>query len=303
MEFAEAPANQSEAAATETETVTTETQDTTTEEQSNQTEPTTETTETPVAIPETTKQAAIKVKYNKEEKEIPYDEAPTWIQKGLNYDKVSSKLAERDAEVARRFGAQGINTWEQLLAGWDTTQQHQQTQLLDQKYQATANRLAEKWGADPATLRDIAQELANSHPAVQRLQQLEQENGQIKSHQQTQERINQDVAQFKAAYPELDYSTMPQDVWDRLNKGYSLTDSYQIHENKALKEKIAAQEQAIQAKETNKKNATNSPGSVTGQGATVADYISAEAFEKNKGDQRWVIKNLSKIQESRKKWK
>jgi len=302
MEFADIPSTPS--AETATEEVSTEnTESTEQTEQPNQTEPTTETTETPDATPEATKQATIKVKYNKEEKEIPYDEAPAWIQKGLNYDKINTRLTERDAEVARRFGAQGITTWEQLIAGWDATQQHQQSQLLDSQYQAVIAKEAEKYGADPAVMLEIAQSLVSKHPSVLKAGQIEQELGQTRSQQQMQAQVNQSANEFKSAYPELDYSTIPQEVWDRCNKGYSLLDSYQIHENKALKEKIAAQEKAIQVKETNKKNAVNSPGSVTGQGATVADYISAETFEKNKGDQRWIIKNLSKIQESRAKWK
>jgi 4-diphosphocytidyl-2C-methyl-D-erythritol kinase len=118
-----------------------------------------------------------------------------------------------------------------------------------------------------------------------------------------QEKINADAVAFRTAYPDVDINSVPAEVWDRVDKGYSLTDAYQIHENKTLKEKIAAQEKAIQVKETNQKNAVTSPGSVTGNGATVADYISQESFEQNKGDQRWIIKNFEKIQESRKKWK
>lgn len=244
--------------------------------------------------------APIKVKYNHEEKEIPYEEATTLIQKGLNHDKVAQRLAERDAEVARRFGAQGITTWEQLVAGWDKTQQIQQVQMLDQQYLAAADKIAEQYGADPAALREIAQELANSHPAVQRLNQLEQENGQIKTQAQIQEQINREATAFKQAYPDLDYSTIPQEVWDRCNNGMKLMDSYQIHENALLREKIAKLEKATQVKEQNKKNATSSPGSVTGNGATVADHISQETFEQNRGNSEWVNKNLTKITTS--KW-
>lgn len=298
--YAEIPTNQSQESTETVETPTTETVDTSAENTDAVNESTSETT---VEVTPEVKTSPIKIKYNHEEKEIPYEEATTLIQKGMNYDKVNGKLAERDAEVAKRFSTQGINTWEDLLKGWDATQQRQKEQALDREYQEVVKQEAEKWGADPDTLTQIANSLVSKHPSVLKSQQLEQENSQIKSQQQMQAQINQSAAEFKAAYPSLDYSTIPQEVYDRVNKGYSLMDSYQIYENKALKEKIATQEKAIHVKENNQKNAVNSPGSVTGNGATVADYISADTFEKNKDDQRWIIKNLSKIQESRSKWK
>ena len=242
----------------------------------------------------------VKVKYNHEEMEIPGEEIPTWVQKGLNYDKVFNQLAERDAEVARRFAAQGIKSWDDLIKGWDTTQQQQQVQMLDQQYLSAADQIAEKYGADPNILREIAQELAANHPAEMRLKQLEQENGQIKTQAQIQEKINQDAATFKKAYPDLDYSTIPQEVWDRCNKGYSLMDSYQIHENQLLREKITSLEKANQVKEQNKKNAASSVGSVTGQGATTVDNVSEETFMQKKSDSEWMKKNLSKVTQS--KW-
>lgn len=299
-EFATIPTNQSQESTETTAPSTSETVDIPAVDTDSVNEPASEPKAD--ATPEA-KEPPIKIKYNHEEVEIPYEEATTWIQKGKNYDKVNGKLAERDAEVAKRFSTQGINTWEDLLKGWDATQQRQREQALDQEYQNAVKQEAEKWGADPDTLTQIANALASKHPSVLKSQQLELENGQIKSQQQQQAQINQSATEFKAAYPSLDYSTIPQEVWDKCNKGYSLMDSYQIYENKALKEKIAAQEKAIHVKETNQNNAINSPGSVTGNGATVADYISADTFEKNKDDQRWIIKNLSKIQESRAKWK
>ena len=37
---------------------------------------------------------SFKVKYLHEEKEVPYEEAPTYIQKGMDYDRVRSKYEE-----------------------------------------------------------------------------------------------------------------------------------------------------------------------------------------------------------------
>lgn len=251
--------------------------------------------------------APIKVKFNHEEKEISLEEATTLIQKGMNYDKVDGRLKERDAEVARRFGNQGITTWEQLLAGWDAATQQREQGELDRSYQDLIRQEAQKYGADPEALLALANSLVSKHPAVIKAGRLEQENTQFRgvltAQEQLQKRIAQDLTSFKQAYPDVDPSSVSAEVLDRCNSGMGLVESYQIHENAALKAKLAEKDAALKARETNAKNAASSPGSVTGQGTTTADYISRETFDQNKGDRSWMIKNLSKIVESRKKWK
>ena len=63
---------------------------------------------TPTDAPVTTQEApaepqGIKVKYNKEERVIGYDEAPDWIQKGLNYDKVSERATQAEAQAKQLY--------------------------------------------------------------------------------------------------------------------------------------------------------------------------------------------------------
>lgn len=253
--------------------------------------------------------STIKVKFNHEEKEISLEEATSLIQKGMNYDKVHGKTGEleaalkaRDEEVARRFGQQGLKTWDDLVRGWDTTQQQQQAQMVDQQFKAAVTQKAEEVGADPDLLMDIVNNLVGHHPKVRSASQIEQEAGQIKTQAEMQARIKQDAAAFKAAYPDVDHSTIPDEVWQRVDRGIPLVESYKIHENNLLKEKITALEQAQKVAKQNKKNAETSPGSVKGQGATAKDYISKETFDANKGDRRWVMNNLTAISQSRAKW-
>lgn len=96
--------------------------------------------------------------------------------------------------------------------------------------------------------------------------------------------------------------TIPNEVWAATKKGKTLADAYAYHMNQQLKSKIAEYEKKLGAQETNEKNASTSPGSVTGNGSTKGDFISREVFEANKHDRNWVVKNLSKISESRPKW-
>ena len=67
--------------------------------------------------------------------------------------------------------------------------------------------------------------------------------------------------------------------------------------------KIAEYEKALGIQKINEENAQAAAGGVGGNGQNeTVGFISQDLFEKNRADQKWVIKNLSKITESRKKW-
>ena len=73
-----------------------------------------ETSQTPTETntPDTTQETSTghRIKYNGEEKIISYDEAPTWIQKGMNYDKVAERAKEAETfqknldRIAKHYG-------------------------------------------------------------------------------------------------------------------------------------------------------------------------------------------------------
>lgn len=94
------------------------------------------------------------ITYNQQTVKIPKSERQTLLQKGYNYDKVHGRLTEteaalraRDVEVSRRFGQQGIHTWDDLVKGWDNVQQvqqQQQIQAFDQQTTATIRQMQEE---------------------------------------------------------------------------------------------------------------------------------------------------------------
>lgn len=88
---------------------------------------------------------------------------------------------------------------------------------------------------------------------------------------------------------------IPKEVLEYQAKGKSLPDAYNAYLKATYKSKIGATE-------VNEKNAKSSTGSVTGNGSTGTGDISKETFEAKKHDREWVIKNFSKITESRAKW-
>lgn len=216
--------------------------------------------------------------------------------------EIEQALQARDAEVARRFGDKGITTWEQLVSGWDMAQKQQQQQYVDQTYMQSIQKIANNYGADPELLSQIINEAVKFHPLAAKANQLEQQFGEIQTDQQRKEQMDRDIADFRAAYKEVDAKTIPQEVWDKVNNGMPLIDAYRLHENTALKAENAELKKAIQVQSNNEVNAASTPGSVKGDGGTAADFISFDDFEQNKGNQSWVQKNYKRIMESRQKW-
>lgn len=215
--------------------------------------------------------------------------------------RLSAERQKIEQEATRKL-AESESRLNELQKKWEATQQQQEKQTLTEAYQSTVAQVAAEYGADPEALLEIAETLIAKHPDVIEARGIKAKEAEILTQKQMQEKITADAAAFRANYSDVDINKIPAEVWERVDKGLSLTDSYQIYENKLLKEKIAAQEKALQVKEANERNAATSPGSVTGQGATTADFISFETFEQNRGNQKWVKDNYSRIQESRKKW-
>lgn len=216
--------------------------------------------------------------------------------------EIEDALKAIDAEVARRFGDKGITSWEQLVSGWDMAQKQQQQQSVVQTYMQSIKKIADSYGADPDLLSQIVNEAVRFHPLAAKANQLEQQFGEIQTEKQMKEKMDRDIADFRSVYPEVDAKTIPDVVWEKVNSGMALVDAYRIHENMAIKEELAELKKALQVQKTNEANAATSPGSVKGTGETADDFITFDTFEKNKGNQSWVIKNYKRIIESRQKW-
>lgn len=215
--------------------------------------------------------------------------------------RLSAERQKIEQEAARKI-AEAETTASDFRTKWEATQQEREAQSLDAEYRSTVSQIAAEYNADPVALTEVIEAVIAKHPDVIAANKLKAEQAQVLSQKQMQEKIASDAAAFRKDYSDVDINKIPAEVWERVDKGLSLTDSYQIYENKVLKEKIAAQEKALQVKEANANNAATSPGSVTGQGATTADFISFETFEQNRSNSKWVKDNYKRIQESRSKW-
>lgn len=244
-----------------------------TSEASNTEQFTQQTTDTTTQQPE---QQKFKVKYLHEEREVPYDEAPTYIQKGMDYDRVREKYEESKPVVGfvEKLAQQNGMTVPEYLRAVDEYQRQQEIQDLQQRTNLDS---------------ELAEELYYSRQERHEREQRRQQEAQEKQQQQ-------EYIEFLTEFKGVSAEDIPQEVWRlKAEKGISITDAYTRYQYGQIKGQQTAQE-------ANAKNAQSSTGSLTGNGETPNSYISRDVFEQNKNDRNWVIKNFNKLNESRAKW-
>lgn len=189
-----------------------------------------------VETPATT-QDYFTVKYNKEERQVSYDEAPDYIQKGLNYDKVQGKVSEYEQQLNRVAQLSGYQTHDELLAALDDIEQQQQRAQYEEA------------GIDP----DIMNQFIEKHPDIQYAREMKQKE------EETQ-RFNNEANELFAEFPDLKPEQIPAEVWQlKESKGLSLLDSYLRVNYKSLGQQ--KEQEAIQKLQG---NAGASPGSLGG---------------------------------------
>jgi len=226
----------------------------------------------------------IKIKYNHEDKEIPYDEAVQHIQKGLNYDKVY----ERYNELANHPGLTYLNeiaqangvTVDQLVGHWK--QQNEQAKL-DELIQ---NNIPE----------DVAREIIEGR-------KFRQQYTQEKMTAEQQRKQQGMYVEFMEKFPEVKPEDVPAEVWQEVNSGKALVDAYTRHENQALKDRLAKMEETLQTRQKNDQNAQSTPGSVTGKGNVPTGYYSKEQVEKMDPKDAAKPEVYKAIMDSMKHWK
>jgi hypothetical protein len=127
----------------------------------------------------------IKVKFLGEEKEVPEDEAPTWIQKGMNHDRLQEKLSEQQKALDEVAVLQGFKDHADLIANLPKLREQQQKQrqteldnmkadMLDQLEANGIDReAAEKWIENHPTFKAGREALENQRVADQKAAESE----------------------------------------------------------------------------------------------------------------------------------
>jgi hypothetical protein len=229
----------------------------------------------------------IKVKYNHEELDLPYEEAVTHIQKGMNYDKAveRAKQEARDTYIAEQnysWNGKPIKTEAEY-------RQALREQELVKQYQA----------------RGLPEEVVDE--LLQNRKFREEYQAKEKTFQE-KERREKDYTEFdewhtktfgKVANPE----DIPPEVWEAVKQGVSMKHAFMEHSYSGINSRISELEAKLQTQQANDKNAANSTGSVKTSGALPQGFISKEDYVANKSDPRWVQANHDTLVTSMKHWK
>jgi hypothetical protein len=203
---------------------------------------------------EQTPQQAFKVKHLHEEKEIGFDEAPTYIQKGLDYDRIKTKYEDSKPVIGfvEKLASQnGMTVPEYLKA----VEEYERRQEID--------NLANQRNLDP----ELAEELYLSR------QERQQRKAQ-ETQREMEERNKQEYVDFINEFPDVKPEDVPAEVWEMKNKNpnISISDAYIRYERNQLKAKLSATE-------VNQKNAETSTGSVTGNGSPKSMTLTPEMID------------------------
>lgn len=220
----------------------------------------------------------IQYKFNHDSKEMSYEEAPEYIQKGLNYDKVNEKYTAlqndpRLSFVERYAKANNMSVDEWMTAVNQMEEQEKLDSLIEQNIPP-----------------QYAQEMIDNKNFRDKYE-AEQKDNVTKQAKETE------YIEFMAKFPGVQGTDLTPETWALVNSGTPLKYAYmeQLH-NENTKAKAVQQ--------NNNKVAQATTGSATGQGGQTAgdDVITQDTFEANRSNQSWVNKNYKKIQASMAKW-
>lgn len=239
--------------------------------------------------------SSIKIKFNHEEKEIPYEEAVTHIQKGMNYDKAveRAKQEARDAWVAEQ--------------GYEWNGKPIKTEA-EYKQALNEQKLAEKIKAQYDNVPDeIVQQLLKVNELeqwkTQTEQQRQEQEAKSKSETEKQQRIQRENAEFEKLFKaengrDFDFNSAEDtkifiQLGALLKQGFPLDYAYSRH-------LLDAHHALKQTQNANSTNASSSTGSARTNGQTGSFFTREQVSNMSRSE---IQENYNAIKESEKHWK
>lgn len=212
-----------------------------------------ETTEPEETVEEPTADQPFVLKHLGESREYSREEVTTLAQKGLDYDRIRTRLeqmtAERDANSAAESEAQSFLEEMAKASGISVSE------LMDR---TRAQALAEKEKIDFSVALGRVQNLNEARRLQKEKAQMEQSRVQQTEEETKRQKAIEDFAQ---AYPDVKATDIPRPVWEEFSKTGNLVTAYRAEENRQLKAQIESLNKKLSAKETNEKNKGRSTGS------------------------------------------
>ena len=186
-------------------------------------EPTT--TPEPEQVPPPAPQT-IKVRYDREDREITLDEARIYAQKGMNYDRIAQRASEQEGRLSR---------YEQMakMFGFDNAEA-MMTQAEQNFIETKVKDLVDQGNSEAVSRFLVSQEMATLRKSQPQSPAQEQTG-------MTAER-RAELEEFNAAYP--DVTKIPDEVFAMHQNGTRLKTAYEIYTNKLALARAEAEKKA-----------------------------------------------------------
>lgn len=210
--------------------------------------------------------------------------------------------ARREAEKEANALKEKIKRLESLaqkggFENVDSFAESYERQLTEVEEQRRREELEDQ-GIDP----DIYEQMLQDDPRIKKYNEIE---NQKKVETQNQKNINEFLDYFETTNGrpyDGRVDTLPDEVEKLAQSGIPLVIAYQASERTKLKAELESLKAQIDASKTNERNSASSTGSIDPGAPNDGGFISKEVFDSNKSNQKWVIQNLEKLTQSRKKW-
>jgi len=198
---------------------------------------------------EETPKSFLRVKYNGEEKELNEEDARTYAQKGMNYDRIYEPL-ERLARANNMTVGDYLNQLDNTQKQYEISQEID-AMREDSRYEGVSDEI----------LEEIATSRVNEKNNI-RIQDYEQQR-QAEA-QAEQETVQRDVNHFLNEYPQ--FRGKPNDidpkVYEYVAEGYTLLEAY---------EKFLRQSPSAKTAKQNEENKRRSLGNTSNAGKVETD--------------------------------
>lgn len=244
---------------------------------------------------------SIKVKYNHQELELPYEEAVTHIQKGMNFDKAVERARQEAAQQARdSWIAEQNYEWKGKLISTEAEyKQALQEQELENKIRAQYNNVPDELLNELLEGKRFREESLAEKKAREEADRKSQEEKDLTTRRDSM--YNEFMTEFPEYDTEEKWEAIPKEVWSEADKwlksggreGRRLADALAKHNLKQMQ----AQNQATQA---NQSNANSSMGSARGQAKSGTFFTREQVANMSREE---IKANYNAIKESEGHWK
>lgn len=199
------------------------------------------------------------LKHLDEVKTVSRDEVVILAQKGMDYDRLKQKSEERYAalEVEKSLLDSRVAIFNEMAksGGYKDVDE-----LIDN---IQAEQLSERTGIEKsAALTQVRLE--------RKEKELAEKERRLTATKDSKNKVEEDARAFVEKHPDINFKSIPKEVWDRVNAGESLLSAYDEHMMDSQRKELAAENERLKAElEAAKKNADNkarSTGSATSAG-------------------------------------